>query len=402
MSHPIVRGLTPADVAASDEAGWRAFLAGPPSPDADRPVFDPAQGVGAFDAEGRMLAQSWWWRFRQVWGGRAVPCAGVARVTVEPAARGSGLARRVVCRVLDDARAQGFPVAALYPTVPGLYRDLGFALAGDHRPVRVAAADLARLPAAEGVAVRRADQGEDRGVVERLHAEALTGGGVDGWLDRSEFRWEWQWWVWSSPAHEVYVAERAGAPVGYVVLHRDDADGDTSLFRLEVADMVAPDRDVLLALWGLVAAHRSVVADVDYVAPVPDPLPRLLDVRAVQPRPVFVDRFMLRLLDVPAALAQRGYRDGIAGAVVVRVVDDVMPDVGGTWRLAVADGRAEVVAVDTPPDVTLDMVAASGAYSGATPATVAARLGRASGDPGALALLDTLFASPGAWCPDFF
>jgi len=54
--------------------------------------------------------------------------AGLHMVGVLPEARRKGIARKIMLRLLDDARARGFPLATLQasPMGEGLYRELGF------------------------------------------------------------------------------------------------------------------------------------------------------------------------------------------------------------------------------------------------------------------------------------
>ncbi len=75
--------------------------------------------------------------FSQVFGGRAVPCGGVAGVTVAPDARGRGLARRMLVESFVRMRIAVRSSSSLYPTTSPLYGGLGYGVAGEFAHRRV-------------------------------------------------------------------------------------------------------------------------------------------------------------------------------------------------------------------------------------------------------------------------
>lgn len=60
-----------------------------------------------------------------MFGGREVPSALVTAVWAAPAARGRGVASRLMRAVMAELRAEGFPITALYPANLALYRRVG-------------------------------------------------------------------------------------------------------------------------------------------------------------------------------------------------------------------------------------------------------------------------------------
>ncbi|MGD0242323.1 MAG: sterol carrier protein domain-containing protein [Streptosporangiaceae bacterium] len=123
-----------------------------------------------------------------------------------------------------------------------------------------------------------------------------------------------------------------------------------------------------------------------------DPLPLLFtDARAVRVTGVR-DETWLRLVDVPRALAARGY-EAAAGPLVIAVTDELLPANTGGYRIG-ADG---VRRADDPADLSLGVAALASAYLGGTRFSALAQSGRVTQHrPGALAAADRLFATPRA------
>src|SRR5207237_6924934 len=86
------------------------------------------------------------YRFGQWFGGRSVPCAGIAGVGIAPELRGRGLATQMMRRALLDLAQDGPPLSCLYPATLELYRRAGYEVAGGRYEVRVPCSALPRLP----------------------------------------------------------------------------------------------------------------------------------------------------------------------------------------------------------------------------------------------------------------
>ncbi|TMQ07484.1 MAG: hypothetical protein E6J90_43295 [Deltaproteobacteria bacterium] len=90
-------------------------------------------------------------------------------------------------------------------------------------------------------------------------------------------------------------------------------------------------------------------------------------------------RWMVRVLDVPAALETRGYSACVRGEVALDVRDDVVPENQATFVVSVEHGRASVHrARSVPRAVAID------------------------GDDDDLARLTSLFTGPARWMPEIF
>jgi predicted acetyltransferase len=322
----------------------------------------------------------------QWWHGRSVPLAGLAGVGVLPDARGRGVARTMMERALWWAHARGIPVAGLYPAAQRVYRGVGYEQAGER--VRYA------LPLDALAGFR-----QERPVVPiepldvRAQAElARRYRPVHGNLDRSPAIWTRLCQPWVGRRYAWLIGDD-----GFVVLNHHPPEGPH--YDLEVVDLQAPDVATARTLLGLLAGHRSLAVTLRWFGAPADPLIALL------PEPRWsageLQRWMLRIVDVRAALEQRGWPASARGELHLRVDDPLLPHNTGDWILRVADGRAEVASggrgeLRTGPRGLAPL------YSGLFGGTTLAGLGFVEGPPSALAMADTLFAGPTPWMREMY
>lgn len=357
------------------EAGWSVFRAR---------VGDAAFRV-AHDG-GRVVGGYAVYDFGQRWQGRDVRLGGIAGVGVAPDARGRGVARAMMVDALTRLRAQGVPVAGLYPASWRVYRAVGYDHAGERTLYEAPAAALARFrPEAEVTPVDPTDPAAHAAFAARYrpaHGNLVRNAAVWGRLTQP------------------YVGRRYGWLVGddgYVILGHAPPEGPH--WDLEVVDLAAPSAPTARTVLSLLGGHRSMVRQVRWFGSPADGLASHLDEPVV--RVVEQQRWMLRLVDLPAALRGRGWPEGAAGTLHLRVEDELFPDQAGAWTLEVADGRAEVRR-GGPGTLRLSARALGPLYSGYLdgPALVAA--GLAEGDAPSLATASRLFAAPTPWMREMY
>ncbi len=322
-------------------------------------------------------------------GGRSVPLAGVAAVGVPPEERGRGLARTLVGETLRELRAEGVALSALYASTERVYRAVGYEQAGSRYQYRAPIPSLA-VRAGDDLALRPIDP-KDTLTLAPLYARWAAAGA--GLLDRCPAIWQ------------RLVRERESAPVraylagdeGYVVYAQ--RDGGSARYDLEVRDFVALTPRALRRLWAHLSSHHTVGGQVEWCGPAVDPRCAVLpeQVEAVA-RP---ERWMLRLVDLPAALTARGYPEPLDLTLDLEVTDALLPENAGRWRLQVAGGRAAVEAGGSG-DLRADVRGLAPLYTGLHTAAEIATAGLLTGDPKALAKASLLFAGPAPWMPDYF
>ncbi len=329
-------------------------------------------------------------------GGRAVRNLGIAGVAVTPEARGGGLARAMVAAALREARAEGFAVSTLYASTLSLYRKVGFEPAGHafryaiplqlDRPLpgprTLAAAALPSEITPELVACHRR--------FAALH---------DGALDRGHYIWR-RVLEWRDRRYDGFGLRSASGELEAYVFLALAPTAQAFISELVVRDLA----------WTTPRGARELLAFLHDYAPVArtlhlhggpcHPLCTLLPQQAFS-----VERheyWLLRILDVPAALESRGYRPGLSLRFSLEVADDVLPEVAGAYTVALAGGAARVTRGASAPVVRLDVRTLASLYTGFSTAESAASLGLCEGPPEALSALSAAFAGPPPSMSDHF
>lgn len=383
------RSLDPADVGRALDIRTRAF--GPLSEGARpgwlssvRRAIEERRTIAVYD-DSLLVGRAMIWPFRQCWGGRVVAMAGVAGVVVAPEYRGRGVGSALMDGVIERGRELGFPLSVLYPATVPVYRKRGWEMAGVQTRYTIQARLLRELRGGS-VAVREAVPA-DAQAMEDLMAEAYAAQRLNGprVLPASELAEELQ--------DSGVLAYLAGD--GFVLYGWDGKE-------LVVYQLVAGSSETARALWAVVGSGSSVSPQVHaYLAP-DDPVHQLLgecvDEHTKQ------TRWMLRLLDPPAAVAGRGFAPGLDIDVPITVDDTQVPANCLTGRLRVADGSGELVADGSTGTDAVRLTASGIAalYAGASMAnltTAGLALGGSAEDH---ARLDAAFVGRPAYLLDYF
>jgi predicted acetyltransferase len=192
------------------------------------------------------------------------------------------------------------------------------------------------------------------------------------------------------------VAEGADGIEGYAIAERRNAGHDVAVTAWDVVGTTpAAERAVWFALGAGSSTARTVRAKA-----LPDPLALLLaepDVRVHEHL-----RWMLRIVDAPAAVAARGWPAGLRATVDLDVADEHVPDNAGRWRLTVEDGNSTLTR-GGDGTVALGIGALSSLYTGYTDPRTLRRTGRLrSGDDAVLDALTTMTAGARPRLLDYF
>lgn len=337
-------------------------------------------------------------------GGAEIPVGGVASVGVAPEARGAGVARALMAAVDATLRARSVPLAMLYPFRHKFYRQLGYGMVCELRRIRVPAAAYPASPI-EGV-VRAAARPDDLQAVRRCYQRA--GERTNGLVVRRENVWRA---LFAPEGRQLIVVPGASGEVdGYVVYgYLGPPEGLAQ--ELDVVELVAETDAARRALYGFIHAQRDQVPCVRHVVHSHDPLLAVLDeprspdgglMRALVPVAGDVGAGpMLKLVDVPGALAARGY--AMDGRLTVRVNDALGPAAAVACTLGVEAGVAFVETERPGATLSTDVATLAQIYAGYLRASDAVRLGRAQVDGWATALFcDALFEAPPFFPLDVF
>ncbi|MFE8958586.1 GNAT family N-acetyltransferase [Streptomyces iakyrus] len=324
-------------------------------------------------------------------GETLVPAPGVTAVGVLPSHRRQGVLSAMMRHQLTELRSRGEMLSVLLASEALIYGRFGYGPATYTAQLKVPRRKAAlAAPRASGVAeggaagsvevLPRAECGEILEEVYDRYRRAQPGA-----LSRPH-----RWWAVRAGQPPISPAQR------YIAVHRDTdgvPDGYASYSigsgTLTVDETIATEDAVFAALARFVLEHDLVSQVVFKHVPSDHPLRwRFVDFRAGEVSGD-MDWLWVRLLDVPRALAARGwFTDG----ELVLDIDDPFLGERDRYLLTVRDGKADCVPTDREPDLSLDVRDLGSVYLGGTAPSTLARAGHIRvHHPGAAALADALF-----------
>jgi predicted acetyltransferase len=361
-----------------------------------RRTDEPERSLAWFD-DGRIVAGTSIYSRHVTVPGAIVPCAAVTAVGVMPTHRRRGLLTAMMRRQLENIRAAGEPVAALWASEGAIYGRFGYGIAARNAHL-TARRPVARLAAAPPVADSlRAGPAADhvghmRATHERLRGER------PGMLDRPGAWWQARLYDPESDRKGAQPLQALAVPDGYALYAvRADSDEEGPAGEVKIRELVAATPAARALLWDFLLDQDLTRTITWPLAPADEPLWLMLtDPDAV--RLVVAASLWVRLVDVAAALSARGYASD--PDVVLDLSDALCPWNAGRYRLA--GGGCEPT--DAEPDLALDASALGAAYLGGTLLTELAAAGRVTElRPGAVARASAAFrADVAPWCPEVF
>ncbi|WP_329047955.1 GNAT family N-acetyltransferase [Amycolatopsis sp. NBC_01488] len=379
-----IRSTTEQDRETFVDTLFAAFGRCPASEDAVWSALEWDRGSIAV-ADGRAVGTAAAYSFELTLPGEVVvPAGGVTAVGVLPTHRRGGVLTAMMRHQLADARARGEFLSVLLATEAVIYRRFGYGPATTtHRltvPRHRAAPRRTAVPAEGSIEVlRRAECGD---LLEEVYDRYRRG--RPGALSRPH-----HWWARGAGQPPISAAPR------YVALHRDAGgvpDGYATYLldeTLTVDETIAAGDAVATALTRFLLDHDLATQVVFRHCPPEHPLRwQLADFRAARISDE-TDWLWVRLLDVPRALAARGWA---SDGDLVLDVDDPFLGERGRYLLTVRDGKGDCVATDREPDLSLDVSDLGSVYlGGVTPGTLVRAGQIRAHHPDAASLADALF-----------
>ncbi len=334
----------------------------------------------------------------QFLGGRSVRNIGIAGVAVDPIARGQGAAKALMGATLNELHREGVAVSTLYPTTFTLYGRAGYAAAGHRYRFRLPLDKLGRI-VADGE-LRRLDPEGDAKALDRLYRGIARN--RPGWLDRNHFIWERVYRdLGGEDIHGYVVPGSDGGVDGYVV-YTQGAVGRYP-YGIKVRDLQARNGAAARRILALFSDCRTLARDVTWYGALDDHT--LLQVPEVGAEISVAETWMLRIVDVQAALSERGYPSGTSTRLDFDVTDDVVAGNRGRWVLAVDRGTGKVSRTTRKAGrntLRLDIRALASLYTGHLSARRLADLDLIDGSTASLNLAERVFAGPPPSMPDYF
>jgi predicted acetyltransferase len=335
--------------------------------------------------------------------GGSVRTGGLTQVGVLPTHRRRGILRELMRRYLDDLRDRGQPVSALWASEGQIYGRFGYGLASLCGQIALDREHAEFVePRERRARTRLVDEDEAVELFPPVWEQVRRV--VPGTLSRSA-----DWWTFRRLEDSDW-NRRGRGPLQRVALELDGRPAGYALYRLQqgwedkaptgsvdVVEAVGDSPESTRELWRYLAeidAYQTLKAS---LLPVDHPLHLLL----AQPRRArmrLADALWVRLVDVPAALSARAFRD--AEPIVVELADAFCPSNEGCWRIA-PDGAERT---GDEPELRCDAAALGSVYLGGFGwRDLAAALRVEELREGAAARADALFVrGPAPWCPEIF
>jgi predicted acetyltransferase len=346
--------------------------------------------------DGRVVGGYSLGRVGQQFGGRDVPAAPVTAVVVRPEERGQGVGAALMADLAAQARDQGAALAPLWAAAPRFYRRWGWGVG--ERTVRT----TVRIDALAGLRGRgrpERDPAPDQWLtLWRSHIEPYDGAFMpadwaiaeSGPPAAGEHRYELGW-------------REDGALTGYLRM-KQKRGGEHGTVITEVSRFAALTGDAMRGLLGVLGGGDSMGEDVEFnfhALPSRNALQHMLGDphrELLRARGAMV--WMQRFVDLPAALARRGWDAGARGRVDL-ALQDPLESQAIRLRLDVEDGAVRPVEGGDGSLVT-DTGTFAAWYSGGLSALQAQRMGLLNGPESAIALLDSMLPRREVWLSEFF
>lgn len=380
-----------ADVATFGDLMARCFSIA--TPDARAwPDMLGRENVRLLDRASATIAALAYYPTSQHFGGRAVSCAGVAGVGVEPHERGKGVGGELMRRALLDLSELGFALSALYPATLQLYGNAGYAIAGGRYEMRVPLRALPRDARDVGTIEPLASFLDPR--MRACHERAARA--RNGSLSRNEALWM-RIQSRRTITREGFALVRGGEVVAYAWFAKSPlADGH---FDLDCSDLVAVDaaaaRGILTFLGSYATIGSQLVAPIGLSDPVLEAIPECAWKVALHLP------WMLRVVDAQKALEGRGYARSLRARHEIAIVDPIVARNAQRFVVEVADGRAQVTHGGAGT-IDLDVRALAAAFSGHADGPALRARGLAHGPDADVDAFAALFAGPAPSMADFF
>lgn len=337
-----------------------------------------------------------------VCGPSVVPVARATLTALLPTHRGRGLATRLLIRQMAELRQSGEALVIATTSAPGLIANIGYAPASRALAFEVRPRDVIllngdvpgtiRMLSRRDVPIELPPLFERHRITRPGQVNRPMGFWQEWFVDRPLYR------IGEGPRFAVVYDDASGSPQGYLTYRLSPADlRDQPVGEFVVEDLIAVTDESWRALWSYAATFTQARLVRALNVPTDEPLRWLLRdpkyLRVTQVR----DFLWLRVLDVAAALAARGY--GAEDHLVLEVEDSHLVGNGGRYALTAEFSRAECVRSTEHAELSLDVAALAAAYLGGTSFTALARAGRVREcKSGAIQRADALFASsPHPW-----
>ena len=322
----------------------------------------------------------------QWFGGKALPMAGIAAVGVLPEYRGQGVANRLLNQTIQELHSQQIPISTLYPATQAPYRKVGYEQGGSSCKWQLPTASIQLQE--RDLALERIEI-SDRRIADIYSQQARL---HNGNLDRNEAIWQK---VLESPEKGTLYAYLIGSsdqPEGYIIFTQEKE-------KIAIADWALLTAAAAKRVWTFLGDHRSLIKEVTWWGSPVNPYVLLLPEQSSTI--VKQTNWMLRIIDLPAVLTQRGYPPELSAELHLDIKDELLPANNSKFCLQVSQGKGEVDR-GGDGDFQLDIRHFASLYTGFLSPIQLKQLNYLQATPAALATASLIFSGDRPWMPDFF
>ncbi len=274
------------------------------------------------------------YRTAQWFGGQQIACAGFSGVAINPVDRGSGACAALLRSVLAELRSQRVPLAALYASTQRLYRSVGFEYAGTRSHYSIPISSI--TSADRTLPIHRFESPP----IDKMNLVANTRAAqTNGNITRSDGLWQRLIDPHDAMGTFTYLLGDLDDPDGFAILKGGSREGGVPQ-PLVSTDVAANTPAAIQRLLTLVRDHRSMCDSFEWFGPPNDPLILVADEQWVKLKHWIT--WMLRIVDLPAAITQRGYCPSVEGTLDLQIEDELLPENSGRWQVHFAAGCASV------------------------------------------------------------
>ncbi|WP_431709540.1 GNAT family N-acetyltransferase [Glutamicibacter uratoxydans] len=285
-----------------------------------------------------------------VGGQSLVPVDQISGVTVAPTHRRRGILRSMITADLQRAREAGMPLAVLTASEATIYGRFGFGLAAERARFELDVSNGATMRGQRtGQIISLAPAQLEAQVRDLLQQQHLaTYGSVSNTsMDYGFATGRWQSYQKLTPHKELRAAlhvDAQGTVDGFVTYSFAGWEHDPA--QLNIAMLCAHTPQARWELIEFLGSH-DLIKKLSGRGPLDDVLrSALIDPRSYKIKAAG-DHLWLRILDLPAAIAARGYQQD--GDIRVKVVDS-LGFAAGTWQIQVREGIGSAHLLESTAD----------------------------------------------------
>lgn len=317
---------------------------------------------------------------------KAVSMAGIASVGVAPEDRGRGIANRLLSQTIQELHSRQVAISTLYPSTQAPYRQLGYEQGGSYCKWKLPTASI-RLQS-RNLSIKRIEAGDLSILADIYRQQARLNNGN---LERNKAVWER---VLEKPEQELYtyLIGSIARPEGYIIFTQERE-------QILIRDWALLTAAAAKRVWTFLGDHRSQIKEVTWWGSPSNPFLLLLPEQTA--KIVRQTIWMTRIIDLPAALSQRGYPLGIEAELHLDIQDDLLPSNNGKFCLQVSQGKGEVRQGGNG-DFQLDIRHLASLYTGFWSPLQLQQLDYLQTNSVALATASLIFTGDRPWSADYF